>query len=168
MKFVFVSFYTNIYKWVIFRNIMGIFADKYRSRGSGSIIGLTTVAAILLKVGSCGLLNSYEYSSGSRAGVVNKVSKKGLIWKTYEGQMALEGVVSSGGSVGANVWDFSIDNQARHGENVSELAEKLNDALDSGKKVKIKYTQVIGGWPWRGSTGHYVQSIEPFAKFEEQ
>ncbi len=75
--------------------------------------------------------------------------------------MALEGIVSGGGNVGANVWDFSIDNQARHGENKEELATKLNEALESGQKVKVKYTQVIGGWPWRGSTGHYIQNVEP-------
>ena len=82
--------------------------------------------------------------------------------------MALEGIVSSEGSVGANVWEFSIDNQARHGENREELTKKLNEALESGQKVKVGYTQVIGGWPWRGSTGYYVQSVEPVVKAEKK
>ena len=100
--------------------------------------------------------------------MVNKMSKKGLFWKTYEGQMALEGIVSSGESMGANVWEFSIDNQARHGEDIEKLAEKLNEALESGQKVKVKYVEVIGGWPWRGSEGYYVQSVEPIMKAEKQ
>ena len=54
-----------------------------------------------------------------------------------------------------------MDNQARHGENIEELQKKLNEALESNKKVKVKYIQVIGGWPWRGSTGYYVQGVEP-------
>ncbi|KAF0200154.1 MAG: hypothetical protein FD167_5758, partial [bacterium] len=39
------------------------------------------------------LFNNYEYSKGTRSGMINKFSEKGLIWKTYEGQMAFEGIV---------------------------------------------------------------------------
>lgn len=150
---------------------MGLFTDQYGDISLGRVLA-TSVLAIAATVGGCtggcSMLNNYEYSSGTRAGMINKISKKGLIWKTYEGQMALEGIVSSGGNMGANVWDFSIDNQARHGENVEELAKKLNEALESGQKVKIEYVQVIGGWPWRGSTGHYVQSVKPIMKAEKE
>lgn len=146
---------------------MGILFDEYgdlKPKAVGCSIVTATALIIATTIGGCNMLNNYEYSSGSRAGMINKISKKGFLWKTYEGQMALEGIVSSGESMGANVWDFSIDNQARHGENVNELSKKLNEALESGQKVKVNYIEVWGGWPWRGSTGHYVQSIEPIIK----
>nr|MBI4157176.1 hypothetical protein [Candidatus Woesearchaeota archaeon] len=115
--------------------------------------------------GGCGsYTNSHEYSNGIRTGMINKISKKGLIWKTYEGQMALEGIVSDGQRMGANVWDFSIDNQARNKENIEELAKKAQEYLESGTQVKVRYREVLWGWPWRGSTDYYIQAVEPVEK----
>ena len=115
---------------------MGIIFDEYGNLRPSALLGAVALGIAILPA-SCGFLNGYEYSFGSRAGVVNKISHKGMVWKTYEGEMALEGIVSSGGNMGANTWEFSIDNQARHGENKEELARKLNEALESGQKVKI-------------------------------
>ncbi len=108
--------------------------------------------------------NNIEYSTGLRVGMVNKVAEKGLFWKTYEGQMALEGIVSGGSSSGANVWDFSIDRQAWHGENPKELADKISGYAEAGTKVKITYNQPFATWPWRAGTTYLVQSVEPVAK----
>ncbi|MEK6970040.1 MAG: hypothetical protein AABW48_06460 [Nanoarchaeota archaeon] len=146
---------------------MGIFTNEYGELKFGVVIPVIGVVIGTVVGGCCSMLNSYDYSSGSRAGMVNRVARKGLIWKTHEGQMALEGIVSGGESMGANVWEFSIDNQTRHGENVFELSKKLNDALESGQKVKVNYISVIGGWPWRGSTNNYIQSVEPIVKVEK-
>ncbi len=140
------------------------FRDQYGDIRAGRVLAIATALVFAATIGWCYFLNNYEYSSGSRAGVVNKISKKGLIWKTYESQIALEGIVSGDTGVGANIWDFSLDNQARHGENIEEIAKKLSEALESGQKFKVKYIQVLGGWPWRGSTGHYAQSVEPIGK----
>ncbi len=123
------------------------------------------VLALVATIGGCNLANGYEYSNGMRTGMINKVSRKGLFWKTYEGQMAgqmaLEGIVSGGQSMGANVWDFSIDDQARNGEDIDGLTKVLQENLEAGNKVKVKYREVLWGWPWRGSTEHYIQSVEP-------
>lgn len=105
--------------------------------------------------------NNINFGEGVRTGMINKVSKKGLIWKTNEAQMALEGIVSDKGNVGANVWDFSLDNEARHGENIDELSRKLREYCESGTKVKIKYVQQFSTWPWRSETNYLAQSVEP-------
>ncbi len=115
----------------------------------------------LLVVAGCNIGNNIEYSNGGRVGVINKFTKKGLIWKTYEGEMALEGIVSSGGAMGANIWQFSLDNQARHGENIGELANKIDDYLKGGAKVRIDYVEPWTAWPWRSGTDYLVQKIEP-------
>lgn len=104
--------------------------------------------------------NDYEYSKGMRTGMINKFSEKGLIWKTYEGQMALEGMVSNRGYAGANVWDFSLDRQKRHGENTEELAKKIQSYLESGTKVKVHYIEPFATWPWRGGTKYLIQKVE--------
>lgn len=112
--------------------------------------------------------NGIEYSQGIRTGMINKISEKGLFWKTYEGQMALEGIVSGNNSVGANVWDFSLDRQARHGENPKELAEKIRQYLEAGTKVKVTYVEPLATWPWRSGTDYLIQSVELVAKAEKQ
>lgn len=115
-----------------------------------------------------GIGNNIEYSQGIRTGMINKISEKGLFWKTYEGQMALEGIVSGNNSVGANVWDFSLDRQARHGENPKELAEKIRQYLETGTKVKVTYVEPLATWPWRSGTDYLIQSVEPVIKAEKQ
>jgi hypothetical protein len=115
----------------------------------------------LLIWGGCQTIgNSIQYGEGVRTGMVNKLSKKGLFWKTYEGQMALEGIVSGKNYSGANVWDFSLDRQANHGEDTNALATKLIDYTRSGTKVTVKYAQPLTAWPWRAGTRYLVQSVE--------
>lgn len=134
------------------------------SLGGFLAAGAAVIAAGTIFVGGCGAIcNNWEVSKGERTGMVNKVSRKGYFWKTYEGQMALEGISSSGDSVGANVWDFSIDNNMAHGENIDNLTSKLGQYTDSGTKVKIKYVEMAGTWPWRSGTDHLIQGVEPVA-----
>jgi hypothetical protein len=57
------------------------------------IVVYFTILLILGAVASigiqcCGGLN-IEYSEGSRSGVVQKLSRKGVIWKTWEGELNL-------------------------------------------------------------------------------
>lgn len=112
--------------------------------------------------------NDYEVSKGKRTGMINKLSQSGLIWKSYEGQMALEGITSEGSSTAANVWNFSLDNQSRHGENKEELAKKLEQYLDSGTKVKVTYVEPLSTWPWRSKTDYLITSVEPVESPKEE
>jgi len=138
--------------------------DDDWSFGKVLVTGAAVVAVCTLLIGGCGAVcNNWEVSKGERTGMVNKVSRKGYFWKTYEGQMALEGISSSGGSVGANTWDFSIDNNRAHGENIDDLSNKLSQYMDSGTKVKIQYIEMADTWPWRSGTGYLIQGIEPVA-----
>ncbi|MBS3086778.1 hypothetical protein J4422_03695 [Candidatus Pacearchaeota archaeon] len=131
-------------------------SNRLQKFGIGTLL---TGAALVATCGTCRLVNSIDYSQGERVGVINKVSKKGLFWKTHEGQMALEGIVG-GRSVGANLWNFSIDRKTDHDENVDSLVYKLQDALNNQQKIKISYIQSIIPFPTRGSTRYYIQGIE--------
>ena len=127
-----------------------------RGYGCLAAVGLT-----LFGLGSCEWGNRTEYSNGLRVGVVNKFTEKGLFWKTYEGEMALEGITSSGSTSGANVWDFSLDGNREHGEDTEALATKIRTYAESATKVSMTYRQSFFHWPWRGSTDYWVQTIEP-------
>lgn len=136
----------------------------YNHYGKRHPWGLYTIAGTVLglisMIGSCECANRYEYSTGTRTGMINKISRRGLFWKTFEGQMALEGIVSGGSQTGANVWDFSIDGSERQGEDEYLLAKKVEDALKAGTKVRVTYREPFWKWPWRGDTAYFIQNIE--------
>ncbi len=74
------------------------------------------------------------YSDGDRVGTISKFSRKGVIFKSWEGEMALGGFKTdkqSGQSI-ANIWTFHAKNS---------MANKVKDAMNTGKPVKLSYSQ---------------------------
>jgi hypothetical protein len=141
---------------------MGIFTDEYGDLRFGTtVIGLATLASAAI-IGGCPILNSWHYSEGDRVGMVNKISKKGLIWETYEGEMVLEGIVSDGKASGANTWDFAVDNYLPVSKR-DELKKKVEDSMNAQQKVKIHYVQQASTYPWRSGSNALIQTIEPIS-----
>jgi hypothetical protein len=108
---------------------------------------LVLVVAVLLFAAYLWLMLSWSYSSGDRAGWVQKLSSKGYLCKTWEGEMAM---VSLPGSMPEKfiftVWD-------------DEAAEKVRAAM--GKRVTLYYEEHI--WlPTRcfGETRHFVKDVK--------
>lgn len=73
---------------------------------------------------------SFVYSSGERAGYVQKFSLKGYVCKTWEGELVL---VSMPGTQ-AEKFFFTVKED--------DVAKKINDSL--GKRVKISYEEHQG------------------------
>lgn len=90
---------------------------------------LILVAAGLLFAAYIALMLSWSYSSGERAGWVQKLSTKGYLCKTWEGEMAL---VSLPGSM-PEKFIFTVRDDA--------TAEKLHTVM--GKRVSLHYEQHI-------------------------
>ncbi|HEY1392831.1 MAG TPA: hypothetical protein VFV25_05625 [Methylibium sp.] len=88
----------------------------------------------------------WSYSSGERAGWVQKLSRKGWICKTWEGELAL---VSLPGST-PEKFDFTISDDA--------VAEQLNRVM--GKRVALHYEQKVGlPTSCFGETRYYVTGV---------
>lgn len=153
-------------RWFPFEDNYDCGSLDFIGRWMRTIATGVTLSGLALWGGCQTLGNGFEYSKGSRTGMINKLSEKGLIWKTYEGQMALEGMVSGEGYTGANVWDFSLDRQARHGEDTKDIVNKINGYLETGTKVKVDYIEPFMTWPWRSGTNYLIQKVEPI-KFKE-
>jgi hypothetical protein len=104
------------------------------------VIGLLTLTAYYF-------YRTWVYSEGTRTGVLIKVSKKGNVLKTYEGQLHLGG---SSMMTDKSVWDFSVKNE-----------QVYNDiqALE-GKTVKCHYKELIDPFPWQGDTKYLVYQVE--------
>jgi len=94
------------------------------------------------------------YSDGEREGVMMKISRKGNVFKTFEGEIMQPGFRTGGGSINSNNFKFTAIDEA--------TSKKLSDA--TGKTVKVHYVQYRRSLPWRGDnydgdnaeTGQYV------------
>lgn len=93
----------------------------------------------------------WTFSEGTRAGELIKVSKKGVVFKTFEGQLNLGGFQSSdnAGIVG-NIWEFSTTQP--------EVYTRLQEL--EGKKIKLHYRQRYKPMPWQGKTDYFVHKVE--------
>ncbi len=89
-----------------------------------------------------------SFSSGERSGFVQKLSKKGWVCKTWEGEMAM---VSMPGTA-PEIFLFSIRDDA--------VADKINRSM--GKRVAISYEQHKGvPTTCFGETEYFVTDIKP-------
>jgi len=109
------------------------------------------IFALLAALGAAGLYLwaafSFVYSSGERAGYVQKFSKKGWICKTWEGELAL----ASMPGVMPERFPFSLRDDA--------VAAEINKYL--GQRVTLHYEQHLGLPSCFGETGYWVTSVRP-------
>ena len=90
---------------------------------------------------------TWVYSSGERAGYVQKLSQKGFICKTYEGELVL---VSMPGTQ-AEKFLFTVRNEA--------VAKRINETV--GKRVRLIYEEHIGiPTSCFGESGYFVQDVQ--------
>ncbi|HLC78628.1 MAG TPA: hypothetical protein VJH92_05890 [Candidatus Nanoarchaeia archaeon] len=101
-----------------------------------------------------GIVGFYiPYSEGERVGTIVKLSNKGLIWKTWEGEMVVRrGYISYG-----DFWRFSIDNNDPQKD---ELVSDVWDAFNNGYTVQISYEQKAGIHVWRGKTAYLIKEVK--------
>ncbi|MES2580172.1 MAG: hypothetical protein V4552_06445 [Pseudomonadota bacterium] len=90
---------------------------------------------------------SWVYSTGERAGYVQKFSEKGYVCKTYEGELVL---VSMPGTQ-AEKFNFTVKDKS--------LVEKINNSL--GKRVRITYEEHKGiPSSCFGETPYFVKNVQ--------
>lgn len=93
---------------------------------------------------------NWTYSEGTRAGYLIKISKKGVVFKTYEGQLNLGGFQSDAASgLAGNIWNFSVYKDAIY----QELQQ------NEGNKVVLHYRQKYKSMPWQGKTDYFIYKI---------
>ena len=94
------------------------------------VLLILIVAVALLFAGYTWVVLNWSYSEGERAGYVQKLSKKGWLCKTWEGEIAL---ITMPGQV-AEKFYFSVrdDTVARH----------VNESI--GKRVSLTYEEHVG------------------------
>jgi hypothetical protein len=126
-------------------------ASKKSFRKVLIITALILFAAWWIYYFICGL----TYSEGTRSGILTKVSKKGYVFKTFEGELNIGGIDQGDGTImPMTIFRFSIeDNKTYH---------KL-DSLQ-GRKVIVHYNQVIKNFFWQGETDYFVDDAKAMMK----
>jgi hypothetical protein len=104
------------------------------------------VVPVVLIVGYFAVVLHWNYSTGERAGWVQKLSRKGWLCKTWEGEMAM---VSMPGAI-PEKFLFTVRDDA--------VAESINKVM--GKRVTLHYEEKVGlPTSCFGETRHFVTSV---------
>ncbi len=91
---------------------------------------------------------NWSYSTGERAGWIQKLSNKGWLCKTWEGEVAL---VSLPGSATVEKFAFTVRDDA--------VAEQLAKVM--GKRVTLHYEEKVGlPTTCFGETRHFVTGVQ--------
>lgn len=75
------------------------------------------------------------YSDGFRTGVIQKLSYKGIVSRSYEGELVMSGLKLNYATGSGNVWRFSARDKA--------IGQQLEQAAQTQKPVSLKYCQEL-------------------------
>ena len=113
-----------------------------------SIIAGVILAPILLFALYVFIAYNWSFSSGERAGYVQKFSKKGWLCKTWEGELAM---VSLPGTM-PEIFAFTVRDDA--------VAQHVNQTM--GQRVSLAYEQHKGiPTTCFGETEYFVYAVRP-------
>ena len=113
-----------------------------------SVFGIVLLVAI---VGLVYWRYYFVYAEGTKAGVLNTIQKKGMMFKTFEGRLIQTGFGGNSNTtaIQSNYFDFSVAND-RVGKILIE---------NSGKNMELHYNRYFGSLPWRGTESYVVDSV---------
>jgi hypothetical protein len=123
---------------------------RKRELGFRRFAGRFAIALILVLGFSIYWFFFNKYGKGERTGVLIKITHKGNIFKTDEGEMWL----SCRQVTNPEKFYFSVTNDS--------LALVLKDLQD--ECVQLTYSQYRGSLPWRGDTKYIVTGVVPIRK----
>ena len=95
-----------------------------------------------------------NFSEGKRAGELIKMSKKGVIFKTYEGQLNTGGFSDGSGDITSSIWHFCVK------ASNEEVLQDIDDAIDGGYRVKLYYEEKYMDVFFLGETKYFVSKVE--------
>ena len=114
------------------------------------LLGLLVIA-----IGTFSFFYFGVYSEGYRAGTIVKISTKGILFKTIEGQLNVEtfGAVRDQNNF-SQTFQFSVDSDRQ------DIFDALKEASLSGERVNLKYEERYLKYFWDGDTKYFVVEVE--------
>ncbi|WP_375561829.1 hypothetical protein ACE193_04570 [Bernardetia sp. OM2101] len=111
-----------------------------------SLVSIGIVLILFFGIGS--FLYFGSFSTGDRAGVVIKISQRGYVFKTWEGEMNLN---DQGNTI--EKFEFSVE------DDQTQVIEALKDAALSGERIRISYVERYRTFSWRGDTKYFITEV---------
>ena len=125
------------------------------ARTTRRVMKITMVAIVVAAILFLSLMYWGVYDEGVRAGTVLRISKKGMVFKTFEGQLNVQTFGALGGSNPiVEAFDFSVS----AGE--GEVIKDLQTVALSGERVVLHYQARYAAFPWRGDTKYFITKVE--------
>jgi len=116
----------------------------------------------LLSILTVMLVSCQNYSEGERTGIITKLSKSGVMFKSWEGELKIAPNVAQGGMIGQyETFSFSVDN-----DNTIKCITPIDSIQKwsrSGVPVTITYQQVryLNWLNNRGNEDYFIKSVVP-------
>ena len=120
-----------------------------------SLIKKILITVLVVAIAVLAFFYFGKFSDGYRSGKIMKVSERGIIFKTWEGQMDLQtfGAVKDKSNMVTETFKFSIVED-------DVLIKELEAAALAGERVNLHYYERYMIVPWRGDTKVFVIGIE--------
>ncbi|MCS6988027.1 MAG: hypothetical protein NZM06_00730 [Chloroherpetonaceae bacterium] len=118
------------------------------------VVSLLVVALFLILAGS--FLYFGSYSRGIRAGVVIKLSERGYLFKTYEGQLNIGtfGAFKNEDNQLTTVFEFSVPRDRE------DVIKALQEVSLTGERVSLHYEEKYFKFFWLGDTKYLITKVE--------
>ena len=105
---------------------------------------------LVLVLGAVGYVRYFwVFGTGVKAGELNYLVHKGVLFKTYEGKMIQTGIRSQNGTLESFEFMFSVEDP--------KVAQEL--MVNSGNQFNLHYREYLAALPWRGHSKFVVDSI---------
>lgn len=108
------------------------------------ILAIIIIVIVALFAGWYAFIYYASYSEGTRSGELIKFSHKGVLVKTWEGEI-------SQGISGAQIFTFSVEG------NKEDIIKKLERF--QGRYVKLKYKERFAQISWLGDTKYFIIDV---------
>ena len=108
------------------------------------ILSILVIIVVLGVAGYFTFIYYVPFSEGYRSGELIKFSNKGVLLKTWEGEI-------SQGISGAQIFSFSVE------DSQEDVIQKLIEL--QGKYVKVTYKERYATFFWLGDTKYYITEV---------
>lgn len=109
------------------------------------VLSILILLIVLVTSAYFAVIYYVHFSEGYRSGELIKISNKGVLFKTWEGEIS-QGVSESQRFV------FSVEDKE---EQVIDLLKEMQ-----GKEVNLTYIERFGTFPWLGDTKYFITKVE--------
>jgi len=118
---------------------------------------LILVLIVVLGIGILSYFVFGTYSVGDKAGTLVKLSQKGVIFKTWEGELNTYMYVSDQAAASAavtNLFTFSVLDSEK------DVIATMEKAMRNGHRVTLSYKEKYFKFPWNGDTKYFIYKAE--------